>query len=254
MKRKRTPAQIAATKRMIAANKAKRTKRRNPLPSKKTKRVAGKCVRTWTGKHTHVARVKAHKRRTNPATGAQMNPRRKARRNPAVAANPRRRRHSYRRRRNPSIDLKGAMTSIMMGGLAAVVGIAGVMALNKAGITSKAGMIGANLGAAVVGGGLVGLFDHSAGVVLANSYTTAALKWVDLPGMPTQSAAPKVQGLLPAYGNGNGYPQMGGIVVPDDYGVSGPVGEIMYTPIDGLDGAYADQYGNVHIAGIDFDV
>lgn len=112
--------------------------------------------------------------------------RRKARRRPPHKRNPDDAPHMT--------HLKNGALSVAFGSLAAVVGMGGGIALAKAEIKSKGANIAANMAAGIVAGASLGVFDRTAGTIVAHNYMVAAGQWIMAPirddgGSSTPAAA-----------------------------------------------------------------
>ena len=167
--------------------------------------------------------------------------------NPAKKKRRTRRHHAHHpRKQNPApetgehktMDVHRGARALAFGTVAAVAGLAGGAAIAHLGPDSKAANIAANLAGTVIGG-LVGMFDQTAGTLIAHNYAVAAGQWALAPTAASRGTA------ATALQRSNAMARMGsGIAMPN---------RMMATAgsraVNGLDGIYADNLGDAEMEG-----
>lgn len=159
----------------------------------------------------------AHKRRRRHNPENQRRRRRRSRASASHHGHHRRhhRRTHRRRRRNPSGFMGHAWEGVKAAGfgmLAAAVGLGVGFAVMKMGLTSKGALVGANAGAALVGGTALGMLDPVAGRIVAHNFTVSAGQFALAPVASTQQAATPFEPSPAGSGATQAAPQTQGLV------------------------------------------
>jgi hypothetical protein len=187
----RSPAQQAATAKMLAA-KAAKSGGGGSKKKKKAKKSAGHPAATFgqrnkapdaTGKHTHWDDVRGHERRVNPV---QSNPKKK------------------KRRKNPGMPAAAmsAMKAVVGGGIAAGAAFGAIKLMQRFPAPNKAVAVGAlAAGGVLLGGGLAAAGMPAAGTVAAAGLGTVAVQTAFGSSESAQvhglvSADPEIRGLV----------------------------------------------------------
>jgi hypothetical protein len=232
---------------------APKKNKKAPVMAKKKKTPKRRAKRKTTHHHAAAAtaakprKKRAKRRRPVPAgmvlvrasdVGHARNPAAKKRR-------PRRRHHGHHpQRRNPAegehktMDLHRGAKALAFGTVAAVAGLAGGAAIAHLAPESKTANIAANLAGTVIGG-LVGMFDQTAGTLIAHNYAVAAGQWALAPGATRGTAANALQRstAMARMGSGIATPSR---MLPVRAGAS----------VNGMDGIYADNMGDAEVDGL----
>jgi hypothetical protein len=141
-----------------------------------------------------------------------------------------------------TVDVHRGVRALAFGTVAAVAGLAGGAAIAHLGPDSKAANIAANLAGTVIGG-LVGMFDQTAGTLIAHNYAVAAGQWALAPTAASRGTATN------ALQRSNAMARMGsGIAMPNR--MMATAGSRAVNGTEDVEGVYADNMGDIDVEGV----